>query len=343
MFLDRKPFHLKNKFLFQTKINLWEKDIRVLRNSLRKRKWDFLRYYRFRRYNRLCTFRYEPFSYNPFKKRIRYNFKNNLYLRMLIRLKFARLSDKEFYSICKKSENYSDLIMNLGSRLDVVVYNFLVPVSVFLIRQNILHGKILVNGRKVVNPGFKIESFDVISFNLIDISNMNYIYNSQGERSMFFRQVARPNFIYFSCDKFEELTEQGKDLFLDVAIKNLNLNFLKNFFKKDLEEGIVKGFNSYNKKRGQKLKISMNSYIAILESFFIIVKIYEFIKSRQRNNFFYKNLKFFFDENLIFNNMEIFYYKTYVDILYLNNNLEFRDIHSNKKMDRYILRYLFPK
>jgi len=92
MFLDKKPFHLKNKLFYQTKINLWEKDLNKFYVNLNKKKWSFLRP-RFgkNKVKKLDTFRYQPLSFNPSKGRIRFNYKNNLYLKKLIRLKYGRL------------------------------------------------------------------------------------------------------------------------------------------------------------------------------------------------------------------------------------------------------------
>lgn len=72
---------------------------------------------------------------------------------------------KRFYTMATKSQDAPGerLLSLLERRLDNVVYRLKFAVSRAQARQNIVHGHILVNGKKVYTPSFLISVGDVIT------------------------------------------------------------------------------------------------------------------------------------------------------------------------------------
>jgi ribosomal protein S4 len=176
----RKPFHLKTKLFYQTKINLWGWDQGSIKFKLKKKKWGFLKGKYRKNFKKGCLdlFRFSPFSRNFFKRRGKLIFKNNLYFRKLMRLKYGRLKNREFYNIFKRYKGYKKFITKLGSRLDINLFLLLSPISIFYLRQNMLHGSLLLNGRNVYSPNIGLKLFDVISLKFSSFLNTSFIYNN---------------------------------------------------------------------------------------------------------------------------------------------------------------------
>ena len=294
MFLERKPFHLKNKFFYQTKINLWEKDLnKFYRNVKRKKKWSFLRP-RFGKFRpqKLDFFRYQPLSFNPLKGRIKFNYKNNLYLRKLVRLKYGRLKNKEFYSLFKKSKDYKDLVINLGSRLDVLLFNFLSPISIFSLRQHILHGNVKVNGLKIKSPNIRLKSLDTISFNLIDFfSDKNFI--SPEDKGLHVIEVVGEMYA-FGC--YRELTYENRekfhrelaDYFYPKYVDKV-ADFMDMCFKEVMEPELEgKEILSYPVGHFSNRKpLPLRDFIGRLENHLFLKRLAYFLYSKKHYNFFF--------------------------------------------------------
>lgn len=174
-FRKKKPFHFKTKFFYQTKIDLWNYNFKS--RFFYKKKWGFIQ-----RQKSFPSFTFIPLFPKegrqmqlPLKKK----FLRKLLLRKAIRLKFARLKNKELYNYFKRSRDYKDLIIHLASRLDVNLYKFFSPTSIFFIRQLFSHGKILLNNRVVQSPSVRLKKFDIISFKLNDIPLNDGIRSTQ--------------------------------------------------------------------------------------------------------------------------------------------------------------------
>lgn len=361
MFLERKPFHLKSKFFYQTKINLWEKDLnKFYINVRRKKKWSFLRP-RFgkKRPQKLDFFRYQPLSFNPLKSRIKFNYKNNLYLRKLVRLKYGRLKNKEFYSLFKKSKDYQDLVINLGSRLDVLLFNFLSPISIFALRQHIVHGVVQVNGLKVKSPNIKLKPLDTISFNLIDFFNdKNFI--SPKDKGLHVISVVKKLYSFVS---YKELSQENKEklhrelagYFYPKYIDKVSV-FMDSCFKEVIESEKEKGNLSYSSeylsRSGKKVE-SLRDFIQRIEGIAFLERLSYFLRFRKHYNFFSNRFKYFlsrgnerveglFNNEFLSDSIEIFSNDFYVDIVFLGFSSN-KGVKNDNNQQKYLLHYLYQK
>lgn len=357
MIAKRKPFYLKTKLLHQTKLNLWEWDSQKLK-KLNKKKWDFLK---FQRRGKLRTFRFAPFSFNDSNLRLKMNFKNNLYFRKLIRLQQGRLKNKEFYNIFRKSEDYRSLLGRLGSRLDVALFNILLPLvgSIFSLRQNILHGKFLLNGLRVKSPNIRLKAFDTISFRFSDLS----IFNRGDflERTVFIGNFL----IFFICKQshFKLLSIDSK--------KKVVEDFIKFHFSNEIYEGdwltsvYLQKFSFFSKLKGGKRKnlkkeyikklfttevkkISLSESVDFYKSVFFKTRLEDysielFLRTVYPTNFQKKKFQVedflgFFSKNCRSDYFEIILNGDYVDIVFLGFSDDDVYINSNRK---YLLHYLY--
>ena len=80
---------------------------------------------------------------------------------------YGNISEKQFRkyyheAMRRKGDNGENLVGILECRLDAVVYRMKLVPTVFASRQFINHGHILVNGRRVNIPSYKIKDGDVI-------------------------------------------------------------------------------------------------------------------------------------------------------------------------------------
>jgi len=355
MLKAKQRLHLKHKLLYQTRLNIWNKNLKFLKKRLKRKKWSFLKF-RAKTRNGLDTFRFRPFSFNFSKYKIKGDYRNNLYLRKIIRLKYGKLKNKEFYSLFKNSKNYKDFVYNLGSRLDVFLYNLLSPMSIFLLRQYILHGKVIVNGLVVNSPGFKIKPLDVISFNLIDLSSNTGFHTTKEGRAYFLHIFSR---FYYACSFFKKLTSESKGLFVSKISKILEpklqrkvIGLYMRLFRIHSRNPIMrKGYTIPSKLKKKSDRVSLDPY-----KFFLFfkkratwLKILQKVKIKQRRIFLSmfesKNrikkkkeyLLGFFNDRVNVNNFEIFVHKSFVDIVFLGVDSR---IKSNEK---FLLHYLYRK
>lgn len=248
------PFFYKNKLLYQTKVNLWGRDELFLQNKFKKKKWSFLQKKK-RRYPdqkgstgsrplvSLNTFRYYPLTYRRRRRSIRHSFKNNLYLRKFIRFKYGRLREKELNNLFKNSNGFYKFQENFGSRFDVnlcSLFNILlIPVSVFHLRQNILHGKFMLNGLMVKSPNIKLQAFDIISFKLLDLPFLNSVYR-------------------------DLVSDKGLDNYLNFLVSHLGFCFIFESLSKDLQEKLV---NDLSLKLGGDVRFGESFNESLMEKF----------------------------------------------------------------------------
>jgi len=347
----RKPFHLKTKLLYQTKINLWGWDEDSLKQKLKKKKWNFLKSKGWKN-SSLDTFRFSPFANSFSRRRINTNFKDNLYLRKLVRLKYARLKNKEFYNIFKKNKGYKKLIKNLGKRLDVNLFNILFPLSIFSLRQNILHGKVLLNGRKINSPNIELKLFDVISLKFSDFSNLNFLYQNIKEQAAYFSYIGSYLF-YFS--NFENLDKDSQKKFISDISEYLapdDKEIVENFFTEEFASLFLQD-NKFHLNNKEKLlndnifSFDLEGLIRILNKKYIKNKIIKFSQERinklsltnvdSMSNA--ENIELgFFNNKFNHNNFEIQINGDYLDIVFLGFSEEDIIIKNNEK---FLLHYLY--
>ena len=356
---QRKPFHLKNKFLYQTKINIWNKNENHLQTKLVSKKWSFLK----KKYNKkskkninvLSTFKFSPFSYTYNKRFLKKNFKNNVYFRKQVRLKFGRLKNKDLYNLFKKKKNYKGFIDKLSSRLDVILYKtlkILDKTSIFSIRQSILHGNFLLNGRVVKSPNIRLQAFDIISFRL---TNLNLIINDKDslKRGNLVDVISS---ILKDCCDISSFKEEERKLFFDKLSIALSENYIYPKHKDDMNTFINLIFDdmySNNEIKTSKKNVSKISYCNIIR----IAQLFKEIEKQKLvkyNTEIFKayfimglgllstpkvNNLGFFNDSFCFNNFEIMLSnKDNIDIVFLGNSSEDQKIDSN---DKYSLHYLY--
>ena len=366
------PFFYKKKLFYQTKINLWGHDESFLGNKFTKKKWGFLNkklkkkifsvdsfsaenYFE----NFLDTFSYYPFSPGVFSKRVKSNFKNNLYLRKLIRLKYGRLKNKEFYTIFKNSNGYKAFLKNFGSRFDVNLFNLfnilLFPISVFHIRQNILHGKILLNGSRVKSPNIRLRAFDVISLKFLDFSFLNCLYKDISDDYKSDDYFAFLAYNLFVLSKFDCLSEDVQKKFItDLSVK-LGGDLLVEFFNDYFVE-IFQFYSSRKKKivenKNNKIVDSINfldldKIISILNQKYIKTGHLKLLKEFKKGlNFDYilnkenlieLNILNFFNNKFNYNHFEFKFNGQFLDLIFLG----YSGKENIKNTDKFLLHYLY--
>jgi len=350
----KKPFYFKKKLLYQTKVNFWGVNESRLSLRLKKKKWNFLRFFA-REKKSMLTFKFSPFS-RAFGKRFnRYNFKNNMYVRKIIRLKYGRLKNKELYKLFKKSYNYKKFIEFLGSRLDIFLHRILKKKkSVFNIRQLLSHKGVLVNGRLVQSPNFALKKFDVISLKLNVFSEYYFLYQTPYEHALYL------DYMLFNLVKsvaFDSLSEKGRLEFLKEFSKKVcpnHFNEAFNFVKKQAplyyKFANIK-FLRENKKnicfnKNFKKYLSIDDFIILVQKRFLKHQIFFelfFLKHAFYFEDFYKDnenidIGFFDSRRLGLENFEFNFYKNHLDIVFLGVLEKDKDIVS---FDKYLLHYLY--
>lgn len=147
---------------------------KLLRGGFNKKKWESIktklrRQKRYKFYNQ-NTYRALHFIQIKFKK----NFKNRLLLKQGLKIFYGKYSNKKFKSIINKSittgkafnqfYNSSQAFMNLlESRLDIILYRAHFAWSLRNARQSVIHGGILLNGKKIFSPNILIKKGDLIT------------------------------------------------------------------------------------------------------------------------------------------------------------------------------------
>jgi small subunit ribosomal protein S4 len=80
---------------------------------------------------------------------------------------YGNISEKQFHrtyqeAVRRRGDSGENLIGLLESRLDAVVYRSKFVLTVFQARQFISHGHVLVNGKRVTIPSYRLEVGDVV-------------------------------------------------------------------------------------------------------------------------------------------------------------------------------------
>lgn len=94
---------------------------------------------------------------------VRWGFRNSLSNRLCVRRFYGDINHKSFRNICKVN-NSDQLSQALESRLDINLYRLEFFTSIYSSRQAILHGKVLVNSKKITFGHFLLKFGDVVEF-----------------------------------------------------------------------------------------------------------------------------------------------------------------------------------
>lgn len=110
---------------------------------------------------------YGPGQHGAARKRKLSDFGTQLLAKQKLKGYYGNMTEKQFRKIYKeavriKGDTSENLVGLLERRLDAVVYRMCVVPTVFAARQFINHGHILVNGKKVKIPSYRIKEGDVI-------------------------------------------------------------------------------------------------------------------------------------------------------------------------------------
>lgn len=349
----RKPLHLKSKLFYQTKINLWGWDLSS--KKFKKKKWSFLKQKsrgKIKHKVAVDNFRFSPFGRKFSRRSLRLSFKNNLYFRKLIRLKYGRLKNKEFHNLFKQYKGYKKLISKLGCRLDINLCNILSPISVFYIRQNILHGKVYLNGRKINSPNIHLKALDIISLKLSDFSNTNFLYQNPKEQAKYMAYIGKYLFKYSS---FPKLNKESKMKFINNITNCVTKQYTEIF-----NEFLIEEFSSlthssqnlnmvFNNKEGSK-PTDIKSFIELLNKKYLSQKIL-IMKNLKESRIHLSKIKLnslvlnkknkylgFFNEKFNPNNFEIRLNGNDLDIVFLG--FSEKDVVFGSK-EKYLLHYLY--
>lgn len=110
---------------------------------------------------------YGPGQHGAKKKRLS-DYAVQLKAKQKLKKYYGNIGEKQFRNIYKeavrmKGDSNDILIELLERRLDAVVYRMKFAATVFAARQIVSHGHVLVNGKKVNIPSYRVSDNDVIS------------------------------------------------------------------------------------------------------------------------------------------------------------------------------------
>ena len=161
-------FKPRYKSCLWTKTDIWGNLLK--KRGLSRVKWDRLLgsliSKKRRRYQRLCknyNLLKPPTRPNQSYKYPRWDFRNSLSNKLSLRRFYGDLSDTYLKKICQ-TKTIKDLIQVLEGRLDITLYRLGFFSSIFESRQVILHGKVLVNGRKAPFDHLPLRRGDIVEF-----------------------------------------------------------------------------------------------------------------------------------------------------------------------------------
>ena len=283
-------------------------------------------------------------------------YKNNLYFRKLVQLKYARLRNREFYTIFRKSNGYKELIQRLGGRLDINIFNIFnilkTTTSIFFIRQKILHGLVLLNGERIKSPNILLKPFDIISLKVSDFSHNMISYNGDQEFEVYLGYIVRKLFLLIRPSLLNEESRLKLCSDLSMILKDKRKNAVKGYFNKGFQflsktDYMDQGF-FYNKDSIPSIKglKSISSVISILNKWYR-ENIFKFYLGSSKKKLYFLNINEFssiqdpfnfFNNGFNYNNFEFKINGDFLDIVFLGyaeNNIV---LNSN---DKYSLHYLY--
>ncbi|MBR4315550.1 MAG: 30S ribosomal protein S4 [Alphaproteobacteria bacterium] len=112
--------------------------------------------------------KYKPGQHGPVAHSKRTDYGTQLSAKQLLKGYYGNISEKKFRSyydeaMRRTGDTASEIIAQLESRLDAVVYRANFVPTVFAARQVVSHGHILVNGKRVNIPSYQVKVGDVVT------------------------------------------------------------------------------------------------------------------------------------------------------------------------------------
>ena len=112
--------------------------------------------------------KYKPGQHGPVAHSKRTDYGTQLSAKQLLKGYYGNISEKKFRSyydeaMRRTGDTASEIIAQLESRLDAIVYRANFVPTVFAARQVLSHGQILVNGKRVNIPSYQVKVGDVVT------------------------------------------------------------------------------------------------------------------------------------------------------------------------------------
>lgn len=112
--------------------------------------------------------KYKPGQHGPVGHSKRTDYGTQLAAKQLLKGYYGNVSEKKFRSyydeaMRRRGDTASEIIAQLESRLDAIVYRANFVPTVFAARQIVSHGHILVNGKRVNIPSYQVRVGDVVT------------------------------------------------------------------------------------------------------------------------------------------------------------------------------------
>jgi small subunit ribosomal protein S4 len=112
--------------------------------------------------------KYKPGQHGPMGHSKRTDYGTQLAAKQLLKGYYGNVSEKKFRSyydeaMRRRGDTAQEIIAQLESRLDAIVYRANFVPTVFAARQVVSHGHILVNGKRVNIPSYQVRVGDVIT------------------------------------------------------------------------------------------------------------------------------------------------------------------------------------
>ncbi|MBP3615597.1 MAG: 30S ribosomal protein S4 [Alphaproteobacteria bacterium] len=112
--------------------------------------------------------KYKPGQHGPVAHSKRTDYGTQLSAKQLLKGYYGNISEKKFRSyydeaMRRTGDTASEIIAQLESRLDAIVYRANFVPTVFAARQVVSHGHILVNGKRVNIPSYQVKVGDVVT------------------------------------------------------------------------------------------------------------------------------------------------------------------------------------
>lgn len=146
--------------------------------------------------------KYKPGQHGPMGHSKRTDYGTQLAAKQLLKGYYGNVSEKKFRAyydeaMRRRGDTAQEIIAQLESRLDAIVYRANFVPTVFASRQLVSHGHILVNGKRVTIPSFQVKVGDVISLKE-SARNIPMVLQAQNNKE---REV--PDYISVDEKKFE--------------------------------------------------------------------------------------------------------------------------------------------
>lgn len=117
----------------------------------------------------------------------------------------------------KDADSSVELLKKLESRLDSVIYRFGLANTRRMARQIVSHGHIVVNGRKVTIPSYRVRKGEKISIR--EASKNKSVFSNMAE---YLKNYMSPSWILFDKNKMQgevkgDIIQDSSDLMFDVG------------------------------------------------------------------------------------------------------------------------------